>query len=451
MTQKHLFIQTIGCQMNVYDSRQIEHLMRQSGYLPVDTADRADLIIVNTCAIRDKAEQKLYSLLGRLAPIKQRHPDTILAVGGCVAQQEGNTLLARVPYLDLVFGTHTLNRIPTLVARVASTKARIVDVGIHPVDDDDLLSGSTPGIEKEISRFVTIMRGCDNFCTYCVVPYVRGRETSRAPDRIIAEIEAWVPDGVKEVTLLGQNVNSYGNKEGLISFPELLARVNDIEGISRIRFTTSHPKDLSDALIEAFVNLEKLCPHIHLPVQSGSDAVLNRMNRRYTRKRFTDRVSRLRNRCPDIALTSDIIVGFPGETESDYQLTLDLIDEIRFDGLFAFKYSDRPNAKATGYTDKVPEKEKARRLQVLLDRQQEITLEKNRTLEGTEQVVLVEGVSRKSDKSDIQWTGRTLNNKIVNFTVPEPFARSGRDLIGRQVNVAIHKGLLHSLLGTTLP
>ncbi len=450
MTQKHLFIQTIGCQMNVYDSRQIETLMRQSGYLPVDTADQADLVIINTCAIRDKAEQKLYSLLGRLAPIKRRQPGTILAVGGCVAQQEGNRLLSRIPYLDLVFGTHALNRIPALVDRVVLTKARIVDVGIHSIEDD-LLSTSMPGIEKEVSRFVTIMRGCDNFCTYCVVPYVRGRETSRAPDRIIAEIEALVADGAREVTLLGQNVNSYGNKEGLISFPELLARVNDIEGISRIRFTTSHPKDLSDALIEAFVNLEKLCPHIHLPVQSGSDAILNRMNRRYTRNRFMERVSRLRSRCADIALTSDIIVGFPGETESDYQLTLDLIDKIQFDGLFAFKYSDRPNAKATEYTDKVPEKEKAWRLQTLLDRQQEITLKKNRALEGTEQLVLVEGISRKSAKNDIQWTGRTLNNKIVNFSVPELLTRGEPDLIGRQVNVAVHKGLLHSLLGTALP
>ncbi|RTZ98826.1 MAG: tRNA (N6-isopentenyl adenosine(37)-C2)-methylthiotransferase MiaB [Deltaproteobacteria bacterium] len=449
MTKKNLFIQTIGCQMNVYDSRQIENMMRQAGYQRAGSADKADLIIVNTCAIRDKAEQKLYSLLGRLAPIKQRNPDVVLAVGGCVAQQEGKALLSRVPYLDLVFGTHTLNRIPELVARVISTKSRIVDVGIHVIEDP-LPTENARGNGKEVSRFVTIMRGCDNFCTYCVVPYVRGRETSRAPDRIIAEIEALVGEGIREVTLLGQNVNSYGNREGLITFPELLLKVNEISGLSRIRFTTSHPKDLSDALIESFVSLEKLCPHIHLPVQSGSDAVLKRMKRRYTRDMFSERVAGLREKCGDIALTSDIIVGFPGETESDFQLTLDLIQEIQFDGLFAFKYSDRPNARAAGYMAKVSEKEKARRLQVLLDCQQAITLKKNRALEGTEQVVLVEGVSRMSDTRDPQWTGRSLNNKIVNFTIPEKIAPSEEDWVGRQVKVVIYKGLLHSLQGKML-
>jgi len=435
--------------MNVYDSRQIENMMRQAGYQRAGSADKADLIIVNTCAIRDKAEQKLYSLLGRLAPIKQRNPDVVLAVGGCVAQQEGKALLSRVPYLDLVFGTHTLNRIPELVARVISTKSRIVDVGIHVIEDP-LPTENARGNGKEVSRFVTIMRGCDNFCTYCVVPYVRGRETSRAPDRIIAEIEALVGEGIREVTLLGQNVNSYGNREGLITFPELLLKVNEISGLSRIRFTTSHPKDLSDALIESFVSLEKLCPHIHLPVQSGSDAVLKRMKRRYTRDMFSERVAGLREKCGDIALTSDIIVGFPGETESDFQLTLDLIQEIQFDGLFAFKYSDRPNARAAGYMAKVSEKEKARRLQVLLDCQQAITLKKNRALEGTEQVVLVEGVSRMSDTRDPQWTGRSLNNKIVNFTIPEKIAPSEEDWVGRQVKVVIYKGLLHSLQGKML-
>jgi tRNA-2-methylthio-N6-dimethylallyladenosine synthase len=449
MTEKRLFIQTIGCQMNVYDSRQIECLMGENGYQIVDAADLADLIIVNTCAIRDKAEQKLYSLLGRLAPIKKRHPETILAVGGCVAQQEGNALLTRVPYLDLVFGTHALSRVPGLVARVASTKARIVDVGIHSIHEQ-LPTNQVPGTEKEISRFVTIMRGCDNFCSYCVVPYVRGRETSRSPERIIEEIKVLVADGIREVTLLGQNVNSYGNKEGLISFPELLEKVNDIDGLSRIRFTTSHPKDLSDSLIESFASLEKLCPHIHLPIQSGSDEILGRMKRRYTKNTFTKGVSRLRERCEDIALTSDIIVGFPGETESDFQMTLDLIQDIRFDGLFAFKYSDRPNASAAGYSDKVPEKEKARRLQVLLDLQQQITLEKNQVLAGTEQIVLVEGVSRMSETNDIQWTGRAPNNKIVNFTTRKTVPQGEGGLIGSQVKVKIQKGLLHSLLGKML-
>ena len=449
MIEKKLYIQTIGCQMNVYDSRQIESLLGQSGYRRIDAPDRADLIIVNTCAIRDKAEQKLYSLLGRLAPIKHRRPDMILAVGGCVAQQEGKALLSRVPGLDMVFGTHALSRVPALVARVASTRARIVDVGMLSPEGEGSSALVDAGHE-EISRFVTIMRGCDNFCTYCVVPYVRGRETSRPPDEIITEIRDLVAAGVREVTLLGQNVNSYGNKEGLISFAELLAQVDAIAGLARIRFTTSHPKDLSDALIDAFAGLKKLCPHIHLPVQSGANTVLRRMHRRYTREIYIDRVARLREKCPDIAVTSDIIAGFPGETEADFQMTLDLIETIRFDGLFAFKYSDRPNARARDYPDKVPEAEKSRRLQALFTVQEGITLSKNRALEGTRQIVLVEGVSRHSPAGAVQWTGRAPGNQIVNFSIPGTTAADQQKWVGREVAVGIEKGLLHSLLGNAL-
>ena len=390
MAAKNVFIQTIGCQMNVYDSERIGELMSRTGYEVVDSADQADLVIVNTCAIRDKAEQKLYSLLGRLAPLKQQNPDMILAVGGCVAQQEGAAMLVRVRCLDLVFGTDALHRLPGLVDRITLKKTRIVDVGHRASSQDHqhfegLISGGS------VSRFVTIMRGCDNYCTYCVVPFVRGRETSRQPEQIISEIKMLVSAGAREVTLLGQNVNSYGKKEGLVSFPDLLARVNKVSGLERIRFTTSHPKDLSEELMAAFGRLEKLCRHIHLPVQSGSDKILHRMNRKYTRAHFVERVAQLRADYPDIAVTSDIIVGFPGETESDFDMTLDLIRGIRFDSLFAFKYSDRPNAAAVQFRDKIPAKEKSRRLKDLLDLQQQITLEKNQTLIGTKQVILVEG------------------------------------------------------------
>ena len=311
MAAKNVFIQTIGCQMNVYDSERIGELMSRTGYEVVDSADQADLVIVNTCAIRDKAEQKLYSLLGRLAPLKQQNPDMILAVGGCVAQQEGAAMLVRVRCLDLVFGTDALHRLPGLVDRITLKKTRIVDVGPRASSQDHqhfegLISGGS------VSRFVTIMRGCDNYCTYCVVPFVRGRETSRQPEQIISEIKMLVSAGAREVTLLGQNVNSYGKKEGLVSFPDLLARVNKVSGLERIRFTTSHPKDLSEELMAAFGRLEKLCRHIHLPVQSGSDKILHRMNRKYTRAHFVERVAQLRADYPDIAVTSDIIVGFPG-------------------------------------------------------------------------------------------------------------------------------------------
>ncbi len=444
MSLKKIFIQTIGCQMNVYDSERIESQMGQAGYQVVESAEEADLIIVNTCAIRAKAEQKLYSLLGRLSPLKERKPDAILAVGGCVAQQEGAAILSRVPALDLVFGTDAIERVPALVEKVARKKVRFVDVGPR------ILDGLTSGppevlIKKDISRFVTIMRGCDNYCTYCVVPYVRGREISRRPERIVAEVEALVAAGAREVTLLGQNVNSYGNKQGLISFPELLAKIDAVQGLERIRFTTSHPKDLSDALIASFACLEKLCQHIHLPVQSGSDRTLDRMNRKYTRAHFTERVTRLRAACPDIAITSDIIVGFPGETESDFEMTLDLIREIRFDNLFAFKYSDRPNASAAHFSDKISEPEKSRRLQTLLDLQREITLEKNQALVGTRQSVLVESLSKKVTNGEAQWSGRTSTNKITFFNDRIQPGENG--LTGKLVAVNVERGYLHSLRG----
>jgi tRNA-2-methylthio-N6-dimethylallyladenosine synthase len=291
------------------------------------------------------------------------------------------------------------------------------------------------------------MRGCDNYCTYCVVPYVRGREISRRPENIIGEIKGLVLSGVREVTLLGQNVNSYGIKEGLCSFPELLELVNEIEGLSRIRFTTSHPKDLSDELISVFARLEKLCGHIHLPVQSGSNSVLKRMNRKYTRELYLKKIERLRKALPGIAITSDVIVGFPGETEDDFAATLDLVKKVEFDGLFTFAYSDRKNAPAAGFSDKISGSEKNERLKKLLELQEHYTVKKNRALVGSIESVLVEGLSKKQDtegceddSAGFHWSGRTSANKIVNFTDENPLA-------GKIISVKIEKAFSHSLRG----
>jgi len=452
MKSKYLYIQTIGCQMNVYDSERIVEGLAAFGYEVTDSPARADVILLNTCAIREKAEQKAFSYLGRLADLKKKKPSLIIGIGGCVAQQEGERVIRRVPHVDLVFGTHAIDRLPELIRRISRRRCRVIDVEMSTTIEEQP-PVSPPVDSGGPSRFVTIMRGCDNYCAYCVVPYVRGRETSRDPDAVVGQIESLVASGAREVTLLGQNVNSYGKKEGLCTFPELLQRVNAVDGLCRIRFTTSHPKDISDELIQAFKHLDKLCHHIHLPVQSGSDGVLKRMNRRYTRERYLDRIDALRGVCPDIAVTSDFIVGFPGETGTDFQETLDLIRQVRFDSVFAFKYSDRPVAPAASFRDKVPETEKADRLSRLFELQSDITREKNEALVGTRQTVLVEGESRRQGENDpegIQWTGRTSCNRIVNFSFDEDLSRPGDGHVGALVEVRIQKALAHSLWGSPI-
>jgi tRNA-2-methylthio-N6-dimethylallyladenosine synthase len=468
MKTKYLYINTIGCQMNVYDSDKIANSLLSLNYKATENLKKADLIIVNTCAIREKAEQKVFSFLGRLAGLKRKKPGLIIGVGGCVAQQEGKKILERVPYLDVVFGTHAIPRLPEIVERVELKKSRIVDIGMTDqiVEIESVADSLENGPkDRKVSDFVTIMQGCDNFCTYCVVPYVRGRETSRSPEKIVNEIEGLVNSGVREVTLLGQNVNSYGKKEGLCSFSELLALVNEIDGILRIRFTTSHPKDLSDDLIYAFKENEKLCRHIHLPVQSGSDRVLKRMNRKYTRALYLEKIDKLRNICPDISITSDFITGFPGETKADFKETLDLIKTVEYEGLFAFKYSDRPNAKATLFAQKIPDQEKKERLKKLLDLQEVISRKKNQALVGSTQEILVEGFSKKMSSvlpragetkineslpNNIQWTGRTSANKIVNFNLESSSVSCGETFTGSIVNVEIEKAFSHSLWGKYL-
>jgi len=439
--------------MNVHDSEQIAIQLFALGYQQTPLLESADLVILNTCSVRAKAEQKAFSFLGRLARLKKKKPAMIVAVGGCVAQQEGAEILKRMPQVDLVFGTQAIERLSTLIGKIERKRCRIVDVSMSEKPE---LFDAHPAAQPEqpVSRFVTIMRGCDNFCSYCVVPYVRGREASRHPESIIQEINGLVGNGVKEVTLLGQNVNSYGKKEGLCGFPELLSRIEDIEGLLRIRFTTSHPKDLTDELINAFRTNEKLCDHIHLPVQSGSSRLLKRMNRKYTRELYLDKVSKLRDTCPGIAITSDMIVGFPGETDADFNETLDLMRTVEFDGLFAFMYSDRPNAPATKFKDKVSGLHKSERLQTLLELQEFFTKKKNEQLIGSIQAVLVEGFSKRKSSGRLdrtrqpdQWTGRTSTNKIVNFYHDDNHDCGGNIWPGKLVPVKIEKAYAHSLWG----
>lgn len=435
---KRLYIQTHGCQMNQHDSERIVQLMREAGYGLTDAPENADLLLLNTCSVRDKAEQKVYSALGRWRELKEKNRGIIIGVGGCVAQQEGEALLRRVSYLDLVFGTHNIHKLPQMVEAVEKLGSRPVEIDFYrePSYMEDLHARSEVQGPK---AFVTIMEGCNKVCSFCIVPYTRGREISRSSDRIVSEIHDLVRQGIKEVMLLGQNVNSYGKTSAEeLSFPALLARINDLDGVERIRFTTSHPQDLSPELIEAYALLEKLCEHLHLPVQSGSDDVLRRMRRGYTREEYLKRIQKLRDRCPDVALTTDIIVGTPGETEREFEQTLEILGEVEYDELFAFTYSPRPHtAAARMYPDDVPMEAKKIRLKAVQDLQSEISLRKNRAKIGTLEQILVEGRSRLAAG---QIMGRTRSNKIVNVM-------GGDELLGEMIQVRITAASANSLLG----
>jgi len=412
-------------------------LLHQAGYKSTTEENKADIIIINTCSIREKAAQKVYSQLGRLKKVKQNRPGTIIAIGGCLAQEWGEEFFKKAPYLDVVFGTRSIHKLPELISKVKFGMDKVSDV--KSCDYSHLSIRAIPE-EGQVSAYVTIMQGCNNYCSYCVVPYLRGPEISREKSDIIEEIKFLADRGIKEVILLGQNVNSYGsNLKGGVKFTELLREIEEIEGIERIRFTTSHPKDLSQALIEAFRELEKLCEHIHLPVQSGSDRILKAMNRGYTKADYLMKIEKLRSVCPNIGITTDIIVGFPGEKEEDFKETLDLMEKVRFDNVFSFKYSERKQTKAASFPDKVDEVVKTERLRVLQKIQEEYTLEKHRTMVGFTYNVLVEG---KSKESPLDLMGRTRDNKIVNF-------RGSSELIGRTIPVTITCAYLHSLRGET--
>ncbi len=436
MKDKYLYIETFGCQMNVHDSEQMAVLLAGMGYTLTDDSQKADLILINACSIREKAEQKAFSELGRLIQFKAQNPELIVGFGGCLAQHLGKKVYSRARAVDLVFGTHNIHRLPEMVAAVQKDRKKITQTDFSTrIMSLNIFAPPPPG---SLSAFVSIMQGCDNYCTYCVVPYLRGPEMSRPPEDIIDEIQKLTKHGVKEVTLLGQNVNSYGKKmDHGCNFVSLIKKINEIEGINRIRFTTSHPKDLSDELVACFADVPKLCEHIHMAVQSGSNRILKLMNRGYAAEDYLEKVEKLRRVCPHISITSDIIVGFPGETQKDYQETINLMDKIRFDLLFSFKYSERKGTAAEKLTGKVPETEKTERLKELQALQDQHTQEKNSALEGSVQEVMVESRSRNSEH-DIM--GRTRSWKIVNF-------KGGLELIGGKVNVEITRGYLHSLRG----
>ena len=437
---KQVHISTFGCQMNDRDSELMAQILAEHDYQRTERPEEADLILINSCSIRQKAEEKAYSLLGRLKGLKTRRPDLIIGMGGCVAQQEGERLLERIPHLDLVFGTRWVSRLPGLIKTVEKEGCRLSQTEMEPAVAYQ--PSSSTFRSSPVKASVTIMQGCNNYCAYCVVPYVRGPEVSRPTREILQEVETLAAQGVKEVLLLGQNVNSFERPGAAgLGFVRLLEQLEEVKGLERIRFTTSHPKDLSPALIRCFGRLSKLCEHIHLPFQSGSDKVLKRMNRRYTRDLYLERIASLRNQCPGIAITADALVGFPGESPADFEQTLELIQAVRFDDLFSFKYSDRPPARAIQFSDKIPETEKSRRLSELQQIQKKITLDRNQALQGSIQTVLMEGPSKKSDR---QWMGRTRTNKIVNVSL------SGIE-IGTILSVKIDKGYAHSFKGTMIP
>ncbi len=427
------YIENFGCQMNEHDVEKVSTLLSVAGFEKVREAAGADLVIVNTCCVRAKAEQKFYSLMGRLKTLKKRK-GMLIGVTGCIAQLEKEALAERLPFIDFSLGPSCIHRV-TEAVESATRKERFFDFADNGCSTS--LHVRTRAERGSVKAQVTIMKGCDNYCSYCVVPYVRGREKSRQSADILEEIAELSRHGIKDVTLLGQNVNSYNKGQKDLSFSRLLSKVNEIDGIERIRFVTSHPKDLSEELIDCFGSLGKLCEHIHLPFQSGSDKVLALMNRGYTVKEYVEKLELLKARCTEISVTGDCIVGFPGEDEKDFEATMALVESVRFDGLFSFCYSPRKFTRASALPHAVPKEESMRRLQELQSIQKAITLEKNRALEGTRTEVLVEGMSKNSG---FEVTGRTRSNKIVNF-------EGSRDLIGALLEVEILKGHANSLKG----
>ena len=429
---KRYYIETMGCQMNEYDSDHLSRILEDSGYLRSGDPEKADFVLLNTCSVREKAEQKALSRLGRLATLKRKNPRILLAVSGCVAQQRGVDLLERFPGLDLVLGPREIGNFRKILGKAEKGGMRVASINAHGTPA--FFSGGFEYFQRHVKAYITIMEGCDNFCSYCIVPYVRGRETSRSPRELLDEAKSLTLQGVKEITLLGQNVNSYAHEK--MRFPGLLAAMNEIKGLDRIRFTTSHPKDLSPELIQCFAHMEKLCSHIHLPFQAGSNRVLKSMRRGYTREKYMDLIGELRKARPGIAVTSDVMVGFPGETQEEFELTLDLMRRVEFDNLFSFKYSDREGTPAARMEGKIQEPEKLARLARLQDLQRTITLKKNRELINQDVEVLVEGPSKKGQCL----TGRTTTNKIVNFNCDNK-------CINKIVHVTIKRASFNSLWG----
>jgi tRNA-2-methylthio-N6-dimethylallyladenosine synthase len=433
---RRVHITTFGCQMNEYDSDRLRSLLAHEGFAAADAPAEADLVIINTCSVRERAEHKVYSYLGSLRELKQRRPGLIIGVGGCVAQQEGWRLLEQVPYLDLVFGTEALERVPELIEEARRGRR----MALTPERSEPTAAPGPRPLAPGRRGLVTVMTGCDNYCSYCVVPYVRGRERSRPAAAVVEEAAALVEAGAREVMLLGHNVNSYADPAAGhcgLDFAGLLEKVAAIDGLWRVRFTTSHPKDLSSRLIEAMAGLDKVMEQLHLPAQSGSDRVLKAMNRGYDRAQYLTRVGELRRILPGVCLGGDIIVGFPGESEQDFTESLSFLDEVGYDYLFSFSYSDRPFTRASRLDDKLSPQEKGRRLQLLQERQRAISLARHQALAGSLAEVLVEGPAKYGQG---MMSGRDRGGRVVIF-------EGGPELKGRVARVRVEQGLVNSLKG----
>jgi len=438
---KKLHIKTWGCQMNEYDSSKMADLLDAThGFTLTEEAEEADVILLNTCSIREKAQEKVFHQLGRWRPLKKKNPNLIIGVGGCVASQEGAAIRERAPYVDIVFGPQTLHRLPEMINAVRGDRSPVVDVSFPEIEKFDRLP--EPKAEGP-TAFVSIMEGCSKYCTFCVVPYTRGEEVSRPLDDVLLEIAQLAEQGVREVNLLGQNVNAYRGEthDGQIChFSELLRLVAAIDGIDRIRYTTSHPVEFTDDIIEVYRDIPELVDHLHLPVQSGSDRILTLMKRNHTALEYKSKIRKLKKIRPNLSMSSDFIIGFPGETAEDFAQTMDLISAIGFDMSFSFIYSARPGTPAADLPDDVPEEEKKQRLYILQDRINQQSLQIARAMLGTEQRILVEGPSKKDL---MELTGRTENNRVVNF-------EGTPDMIGQFVDVQITDVFTNSLKGVVV-
>lgn len=430
-------IETWGCQMNEEDSEKLSGMLKSIGYTRTENKEEASIILFNTCCVRENAENKVYGNLGNLKKLKKKNPNLVIGICGCMMQQKGmaDKILKEFPYVDIIFGTHNAHKFPEYLQRVKTEHVQIKEIFDK---ETEIVEGIPVDRESSVKGFVTIMYGCNNFCTYCIVPYVRGRERSRKSDDIVKEIEALVAKGYKEVTLLGQNVNSYGKgSEDDVDFAGLLRKVNEIEGLERVRFMSSHPKDLTDEVIMAIKECDKLCEQIHLPVQSGSDRILKLMNRHYDREKYLELIRKIKSEIPGCSLTTDIIVGFPGETDEDFEDTLNLVKEVGYDSAFTFIYSRRNHTPADAMENQVPEEVKHERFNKLVAAVNESVIKINKEFEGKTVEVLVEGQS-KNDET--KYTGRTRNGHLVNF--------AGDDsLIGKLVNVEIKRAQPFSLIG----
>lgn len=416
MLEKYFKIMTYGCQMNENDSEKISGLLKDLGYQPTDEDNKADMVILNTCSVRENANDKFFGHLGKYKKLKEQKPNLILSICGCMMQQEEivNEIKRKYRFVDLIFGTHNIHVFPDLLSDFLERREMVVNVW---EDGEQIVEGLPTDRKYSFKAYVSIMNGCNNFCSYCIVPYTRGRERSREPENIVKEVQSLAQSGCKEITLLGQNVNSYGKTlDNPISFAGLLRKLCKVDGIERIRFMTSHPKDLSDELIETIAEEEKVCNHIHLPFQAGNSRILKVMNRKYTKEDYLALVEKIRKRIPNIAISTDIIVGFPGETEEEFQDTIDVVQKCKFDSAFTFLYSVRGGTPAEKMEEQIGEDVKHDRLNRLLDVQNDIGRELNSVYDGEEVLVLVEGPSKNNPN---KLAGRTDTNKLVNFTGDE--------------------------------